>query len=610
MSSHRLTQRFVLITILCTFNPTWASDNSQLRPADLHYQGAFALPEDLSYGGQALAVYPDGDGQGEDDGYGGSLFVAGSPNDGTVAEVTIPAPIITTDLTALPLAQLLRRPTDITGGWRDNCTYAAGCQYRDIGGLAYLPAPINRLAWSLLDWYNVEAIDQDTLGWCAVDFTDPAGVWHIGPRDGSGLFHNARTSDYLFTAPGPIAETFLQGRTLLAGQHREAGALGGSQGPSLYATAPWQEGNPPLAGAELAAQPLLYYPEYIPCVWADDTVINPIPAPDTCAFPNYRAVDHWAGGAWIVAGERAAVLFFGRKGLGANCYGSAETCGEDSCKISQGYHAYPYQPQILFYDPDDLLAAARGERDPWSVLPYRSYAATDSILGRADCAILGAAAWDAGRHRLYVVEQQVGDAGTTVVHVWDVAEHENRDPAWRVAEIYVATMGYAPDAEGLDYWVNNLEHGGWVPLTVAESFFDQELVLARYPADAAAADFVTALYQNLFGREPDAEGLAYWVAELEQGTVSRNQAIITLIEGGWDNSQAALDMARFHNQVYASLAFAERQRELGIVYSDLSTAQQAILRTAGAHLIADITHELASRETALARIDDLLAAIE
>ncbi|MCG5499140.1 DUF4214 domain-containing protein, partial [Ectothiorhodospira variabilis] len=48
------------------------------------------------------------------------------------------------------------------------------------------------------------------------------------------------------------------------------------------------------------------------------------------------------------------------------------------------------------------------------------------------------------------------------------------DTPWRVTEIYLATLGYAPDVEGVDYWVDNI-HGDpeWTPTTVAQSFFDQ-----------------------------------------------------------------------------------------------------------------------------------------
>jgi hypothetical protein len=62
----------------------------------------------------------------------------------------------------------------------------------------------------------------------------------------------------------------------------------GAQGPTLYALAPWEDGDPPTAGQSLDALALLYYPEIYPgCL--DD--------PNQCYCPNYRPKDVWDGGA-------------------------------------------------------------------------------------------------------------------------------------------------------------------------------------------------------------------------------------------------------------------------------------------------------------------------
>ena len=188
-------------------------------------------------------------------------------------------------------------------------------------------------------------------------------------------------------------------------------------------------------------------------------------------------------------------------------------------------------------------------------------------------------------------------------------ERDRSRSDWRVTEIYIATMGYAPDSEGLNYWVGEIaaKPDTWNPTTVAQSFFDQPLVQALYPAGQDPGLFVDALYQNLFGRAPDTSGRAYWLAELSSGRVQRNQMIIALINGGWDNPDAAIDMARFGNQVEVGLAFAAAQAERGILYSQLSTADQAELRRIGRELIAGVTDEDSTRTAAIASIPGLLA---
>jgi hypothetical protein len=130
-------------------------------------------------------------------------------------------------------------------------------------------------------------------------------------------------------------------------------------------------------------------------------------------------MDNWGGGVWLQTGSGRGILIFGRKGLGDNCYGPAESCSGDPCSPYQGYHAYPYQPQILFYDPEELTEVMAGTKEPWEVLPYAIHSPEDEMVV-GECAILGAAALDRERGLLYVTEQEAGPWGETVVHVWQV----------------------------------------------------------------------------------------------------------------------------------------------------------------------------------------------
>ena len=229
---------------------------------------------------------------------------------------------------------------------------------------------------------------------------------------GDDVFHNAKTCNYLFKAPEGFGDENLDGKWLIAGNHREAGALGGSQGPTLYALAPWGDGNPPASGQNLDALALLYYPEIYP---------GCLDNPEECHFPDYRPKDSWGGGAWVQTTNRSGVLVFGRKGLGDNCYGTQAECGGDPCDMYKGYHAYPYEPQILFYDRAQLAEVVAGTREPWEVLPYEVYSPADEVLDQ-ECATFGAVAYDQERRLIYATEQEAGPSGETVVHVWSVGE--------------------------------------------------------------------------------------------------------------------------------------------------------------------------------------------
>jgi hypothetical protein len=392
-----------------------AADEQRLYPEQLVYLGAFAFPpgDAWSYSSRALAYYPPGDPAGAGDGFPGSLFAAGHAWERLVGEISIPAPQIVRQFEALPQAAVLQPLADITGGWIDNCAYAPECEYREAAGMVYLPQ-VDKIAWNLRDWYNVAGSDQDSLGWSdpnlALAGETARGVWHVGPR-GDPAFHNAKTSGYLLIAPEAFATQTLNGRALITGNHREAGAFGGSQGPTLFAVAPWMDGDPPQSGQELDAVALLYYPEVFACTE------NRFEA---CHFPGYRTADSWGGGAWAAAGGRTAVLIFGRKGLGDNCYGApGEDCPASLCTDSKGWNADPYEPQILFYDPRELAEVAHGRRRPWEVTPY-AVARPLAELFNPDCGRLDAVAYDAARQRLYVTEGSAGPWGATAVHVWQV----------------------------------------------------------------------------------------------------------------------------------------------------------------------------------------------
>lgn len=332
-----------------------------------------------------------------------------------MGEITIPVPVITDNFTDLHRAEILQPPVDTTGGlMATTCAACSTCDCADwdIGGLEFLSG-IDRLAWTIYDWYNVGAEDLPSLGWTTPEMSSPSGVWHIGPRpnDLDDRFHNAKTSDYLLSAPEAIATDFLGGRSLLSGYHRESGALGGSQGPTLYASAPWLDGNPPDAGSDIDAIPLFYYRWFIECTEGQY---------DTCDFGGYRVDDQWGGGVWIDTGELKGIFIFGLKGLGENCYGDPGVeCVAPACIIDHGYHSDPYEPRVLFYDPDQVLEIVGATRNPWDIQPYTYFSPKDEVFD-PDCGFLSAVAFDRVRGLIYVAEQAAGEWGDTAIHVWRI----------------------------------------------------------------------------------------------------------------------------------------------------------------------------------------------
>jgi len=81
-----------------------------------------------------------------------------------------------------------------------------------------------------------------------------------------------------------------------------------------------------------------------------------------------------------------------------------------------------------------------------------------------------------------------------------------------LVRIYEAAFGRVPDEAGLSSWAAEFR-GGKSFLEIAEGFTGSQEFANRYP-EAGTGDlsgFITALYRNTLGREPETDGLNYWL---------------------------------------------------------------------------------------------------
>jgi len=107
-----------------------------------------------------------------------------------------------------------------------------------------------------------------------------------------------------------------------------------------------------------------------------------------------------------------------------------------------------------------------------------------------------------------------------------------------VSKLYVATFNRAPDSAGLNYWIydSRLSLEG-----IAKSFFEQPETQALYPLNYSNHEFVKAVYENLFNREPDTKGWSYWESELNNNPdIDRSVFILAVINGALDSDAQIL----------------------------------------------------------------------
>lgn len=108
-------------------------------------------------------------------------------------------------------------------------------------------------------------------------------------------------------------------------------------------------------------------------------------------------------------------------------------------------------------------------------------------------------------------------------------------------QIYVAYLGRPADIGGMQSLQRQLSAIG-APLelpqlnlayidnsdirNLIDSFGKSDESKSMYPGDASA--FITAIYQQMFNRAPDAGGLHYWAEQLENGKLSRGRALLAI----------------------------------------------------------------------------------
>ncbi|HXT59411.1 MAG TPA: DUF4214 domain-containing protein [Pirellulales bacterium] len=83
-----------------------------------------------------------------------------------------------------------------------------------------------------------------------------------------------------------------------------------------------------------------------------------------------------------------------------------------------------------------------------------------------------------------------------------------------VAQAYAKYVGRSPDAQGLAYWIGQMQLGLTDEQLEAQFIGSDEYVRTHGGSDRA---WVEGMYFDLLGREPDAAGWSYWLNQLQAG---------------------------------------------------------------------------------------------
>jgi hypothetical protein len=370
-----------------------------LQSTDLQYLGAFRVPggtiggSTFEYGGTAPAYNTANN----------SLFLVGHPYQSMVAEISVPTPVNSSSLGALPTAKVLQPFSDASHG----LMYTVGSSTTYVGGLLVYQ---NRLvgtsylyydgsgAQSLSHFYNTNP--------ASIASGTAQGMYKVGTV-GAGF-----VDGYMGLIP-PEWQTALGG-PVLTGQCCIPIISRTSYGPAVFAFDPATLG----VTVPAPAKPLVYYPQS-----------NPL--------ADYAATSILFNGATAITGVvfpsgTRSVLFFGRQGQGPFCYGpgtsdqslagtpapgGVDNYCYDPTDNSKGTHSYPYAYQVWGYDANDLASVAAGQKAPYSIRPYATWTLNLPFASGAD--MVGGTAWDPATRRLYLVAKY-GDDILPLVHVYQI----------------------------------------------------------------------------------------------------------------------------------------------------------------------------------------------
>ena len=388
-----------------------------ITPGNFEYLGAFLPPRGeskettFSYGGWGIAYRDDGDPDGLEDGFPGSLYLVGHQQQQMIAEISIPAPVNSKYKNAddLPVSEFLQPFGDISHGLLKKMTNGSSEHFR-LGGLHVTNG---KMHWTMFKYYNVENIDY--LSHCRSDLNlrSPAveGPWHLGPvNSGNPEWNSYKHAGYIFEIPPAESTRWFGGRNLISGLQISTGLQASSQGPAMFAYSLPPSETP--IGTSLSAVPLAWYSQELP-------------------MASHHPADRWTGGAWLTLGNKQAVVIAGRKSLGAFYYGEARP---EDCTPDKGYHGPPYELELIFYSPASLIRTANGAMRPLGLAPWMRWdhksegGGPNQYMFNTCGQQVGGIAYDRQRNLLYLVQI---DAGKTrdnefeslpVIHVFRITD--------------------------------------------------------------------------------------------------------------------------------------------------------------------------------------------
>jgi hypothetical protein len=371
-----------------TFTTASASPPPTTEPllyqSNLQYVGAFRVPGGqfgpdsnsvFDYGGASIAYNPAHN----------SLFIVGHPYGQEVAEIAIPASIVTgTDIKSLSTATVLQPFTPILNRLPNNPPNLSTGGHEDIGGLLVSGGQLIGTAFNTYDASGSVTVSHFKLDSLNLASANVSGLYQVGSLGGGYV------GGYMTQVPSEWQS--LLGAPALTGQAAINIISRTSYGPAAFGFDPSK-----LTGGVNPDVPYVYYD-------SNHTTLGGYSNNPPTLFNGTVGNDgDWSGfGVAFVPGTRS-VLFFSAIGTGSFYYGEA-SAANDPNRTWKGPHSVGgnYVFQVWAYDANDFVAVKNGQKNPWDLKPYSTW--NFSFPQPDGQKYVGGVAFDPATGRIYVSE--------------------------------------------------------------------------------------------------------------------------------------------------------------------------------------------------------------
>jgi hypothetical protein len=138
-----------------------------------------------------------------------------------------------------------------------------------------------------------------------------------------------------------------------------------------------------------------------------------------------------------------------------------------------------------------------------------------------------------------------------------------------VNSLYLAFYGRPADPSGLKFWSQALAANNGDAGTIIGAFATSQEAQNRFGSDDAGAR-ITAIYEQLFNRAPDAAGLAYWTGAVETGKATLAEVSVAILKGAQGSD---LDLSTLRQK--AADAFTAAVEDGSTEYSGYASIEAA-----------------------------------